>query len=151
MLGYGENPEHIQTGFIEMTITIFAATGIEFYDPLLEENLTVTGRQRVYWTVQVYEVEDTYEEEDTGMRHKVLKTKLDALAFFFGANLQNIKHITEKIGPKKRLSSGCMYMFVCYICYICIYVCIYMYIYVYIYIIYIYNIYICMYIYIYHI
>jgi hypothetical protein len=125
MLGYGENPEHIQNGFIEMTITIFAATGIEFYDPLLEENLTVTGRQRVYWTVQVSEEEDTYEEEDTGMRHMVLKTKLDALAFCFWNKLTEHQAHHGKDWPEKAAFKR-MYMYV--------YVCIFLYVYVIIYI-----------------
>lgn len=50
--GFGENPEHIQNGFIEMKITVFAATGIEYGAPELEPTLTDSGRQRVYWTVQ---------------------------------------------------------------------------------------------------
>jgi len=49
---FGENPEHIQSGFIEMKITIFAATGLEYGDPELEDTLTESGRQRIFWTVQ---------------------------------------------------------------------------------------------------
>ena len=51
MLEFGENPEHVQNGTIEMKITIFAATGLQFDEPRLEEALTESGRQRVYWTV----------------------------------------------------------------------------------------------------
>eukprot|EP00802_Teleaulax_amphioxeia_P003602 Tamp_03605.p1 GENE.Tamp_03605~~Tamp_03605.p1 ORF type:complete len:928 (+),score=215.99 Tamp_03605:206-2989(+) len=52
MLEYGENPEHLQSGYIEMKITIFAASGLKFDDPYLDDELTDSGRQRVTWTVQ---------------------------------------------------------------------------------------------------
>ena len=57
MLEYGENPEHLQNGCIEMKITIFAASGLKFDDPYLDDELTDSGRQRVTWTVQVFKCE----------------------------------------------------------------------------------------------
>jgi hypothetical protein len=45
------NFENLQDGFIEIKVTIFAATGFKLYTPEIDPVLKDTGRQRVYWTI----------------------------------------------------------------------------------------------------
>lgn len=45
MRNFGENPENVQMGEIQIQVDIFAAAGIEMADPEKETELTASGRQ----------------------------------------------------------------------------------------------------------